>query len=343
LRYLEDTSSPVYVFKIKTFTVDFIFSSIFHAVLIYFFLTMPLYKIGLDTSPNPYKVKLIAAPQEKPIGNKIDSAKGKPIFRPKKIEKGIFLEPAIGIENTPSSDMENATTKIETPIAESTPSEASNINGISNKSKPAEPTISNEQTKKDEQTNIEEKVISSKLDIDAKQVEPVPQTVADIKDTKDEPNPKDIGHREGLLIAPLRAVEIEITSGERKDIMVRLTRKGHPLSKASSKEVEVKTSLERSGTKTILWLDEAEPGAYTFSINGKDSAEIEATFILRGKTEGIKTYKTKLEGSGVQYKFLMPEAIFWDDDSYFTGTIEGAESITKFNGSTGLYWTERKR
>jgi len=39
----------------------------------------------------------------------------------------------------------------------------------------------------------------------------------------------------------------------------------------------------------------------------------------------------------------MPEAIFWDDDSYFTGTIEGAESITKFNGSTGLYWTERKR
>lgn len=332
MRYLEDADSPVYVFRIKTFTVDFIFSSIFHAVLIYFFLTMPLYKIGSDTSPNSYKVQLIA-PQEKPTNSKVNKPKSKPIARPKKIANDIFLEPAIEIENTPSSEMENTSTEIDTPIAEQTPSEAFNINGISNTSQLAEPIISTEQPK------AEEIVILSKVDEDAKQIEPVSQTVEDIKEIKDEPNSADIGHKDGMLITPLRAVEITLGGG---DIMVRLTRKGHPLLKASPKEVEVKTSLESSGSKTILWLDEAEPGVYTFSINGKDSTEVEATFILRGKTEGIKTYKTKLEGSEVQYKFLMPEVIFWDDDSYFTGTIESAESITKFNGSTGLYWTERK-
>ncbi len=36
----------------------------------------------------------------------------------------------------------------------------------------------------------------------------------------------------------------------------------------------------------------------------------------------------------------MPEAVFWDDGDYFTGEIEGPDSVTKFNDETGLVWKE---
>ena len=36
----------------------------------------------------------------------------------------------------------------------------------------------------------------------------------------------------------------------------------------------------------------------------------------------------------------MPEAILWDDDASFTGSLEDSESTTKFNAQTGLYWKE---
>lgn len=337
MRYIEDSDSPVYVFKIRTFTVDFFFSSIFHAVLIYFFLTIPLYKIGSDTTkPDPYKVQLIAS-QEGPIINKIDKPKVRQMVRPKKIEKGVFIEPPIIVENTPSSDIDTISETKEAVISESTTTEISNITSsteptteISNITSPAEPAMPTEQVKK---KDIE---ILPKLDIES-----ASKAVAEInEDIKDETK-GDIGQSEGILIAPLRAVEIEVYGGG-KEIFVMLTKRGHPLMKGSSKEVEVNTSIEKSGTKTIFGLEEAEPGIYTFSINGKEPTEVEVRFILRGKGEGIKTYKAKLEGSGLKYKFLMPEAIFWDDDFYFTGTIEGVESITKFNGSTGIYWTEKR-
>ncbi len=41
-------------------------------------------------------------------------------------------------------------------------------------------------------------------------------------------------------------------------------------------------------------------------------------------------------------KFLVPQGIFWDEDSWFTGTAESAESLTKFRYSSSVSWTERK-
>jgi len=41
-------------------------------------------------------------------------------------------------------------------------------------------------------------------------------------------------------------------------------------------------------------------------------------------------------------KFILPEGIFWDDESYFSGSIESSESITKFNDTTGVVWKEQK-
>ena len=41
-------------------------------------------------------------------------------------------------------------------------------------------------------------------------------------------------------------------------------------------------------------------------------------------------------------KFILPEGIFWDDESYFTGAIESSDSVTKFNDTTGIVWKEDK-
>ena len=41
-------------------------------------------------------------------------------------------------------------------------------------------------------------------------------------------------------------------------------------------------------------------------------------------------------------KFIAPQGIFWEEDSWFTGTAESAESFTKFRYSSSVSWTERK-
>jgi hypothetical protein len=41
-------------------------------------------------------------------------------------------------------------------------------------------------------------------------------------------------------------------------------------------------------------------------------------------------------------KFILPEGIFWDDETYFTGSVESSDSVTKFNDTTGIVWKENK-
>lgn len=50
----------------------------------------------------------------------------------------------------------------------------------------------------------------------------------------------------------------------------------------------------------------------------------------------------KIDGSVEVAKVLMPEGVLWNDDGYFTGDMEDADSVTKFNSETGLMWREYK-
>jgi hypothetical protein len=40
--------------------------------------------------------------------------------------------------------------------------------------------------------------------------------------------------------------------------------------------------------------------------------------------------------------FVLPDAVFWDDEKFFSGSIEDSDSITKFNAETGFVWKEGK-
>lgn len=53
---------------------------------------------------------------------------------------------------------------------------------------------------------------------------------------------------------------------------------------------------------------------------------------------GIRT----IGQNGLLIRVRMPEGILWDDDAYFSGSIEDSESVTKFNNETGVVWKELK-
>ena len=53
-------------------------------------------------------------------------------------------------------------------------------------------------------------------------------------------------------------------------------------------------------------------------------------------------FTLKGKGRATLAKFLLPQAIFWEEDSWFHGGAEGGESVTKFRYSDGVSWSERK-
>jgi hypothetical protein len=51
-----------------------------------------------------------------------------------------------------------------------------------------------------------------------------------------------------------------------------------------------------------------------------------------------------LSGAGrtVLTKVLMPQAILWDQDDWFSGRSESVDTVTKFRIPDGISWVERK-
>jgi len=42
-------------------------------------------------------------------------------------------------------------------------------------------------------------------------------------------------------------------------------------------------------------------------------------------------------------KILFPHGVLWEQDDWFTGQSQGADTVTKFRFPEGISWTERKR
>ncbi len=94
-------------------------------------------------------------------------------------------------------------------------------------------------------------------------------------------------------------------------------------------------------------LETTEEGIYSIVVrpnNGKQGVA-ELVLKIRESRPGATTKNLgsrKISGTIEVAKVLMPEGILWNDDSYFTGDMEDADSITKFNSETGLMWREFK-
>jgi len=150
-------------------------------------------------------------------------------------------------------------------------------------------------------------------------------------------------------------IEITINDTETDGVSFQLIKKGHPLDEKKDskrrKEIELVEDIlidYTEGYKRVVSTEKAENGIYIFSIknNGAKGYEADILFnILEGKSgERRKEYKTVglPPDTTLKYMFIIPEAVFWDDDAYFTGTIESSNTLTKFNEKTGLIWKEEK-
>ena len=105
--------------------------------------------------------------------------------------------------------------------------------------------------------------------------------------------------------------------------------------------IVVKTSQQ---TKEAV-IETAREGIYIFTVEAEGGQSAEATFTLKvfelstkGKTKPLGT-KT-ISGKAVVTRILMPDAILWEDESAFSGSMEDSNSTTKFNAETGLTWKE---
>lgn len=92
-------------------------------------------------------------------------------------------------------------------------------------------------------------------------------------------------------------------------------------------------------------IGKAGEGVYVFSAEPRDTKAAQARFTLKIYDSGTgrkvaELGRRTITGKSVLAKVLMPEAILWDDDSAFTGSLQDAESTTKFNTQSGLYWKE---
>jgi hypothetical protein len=150
-------------------------------------------------------------------------------------------------------------------------------------------------------------------------------------------------------------IEISMNDPVKAEVSFQLLKKEHPLDeqRGSMHHEEIKlvedTDVDYTeGYKRVFSTAKAEKGVYMFVIknDGSQGYELDVLFfIFEGKSgERRKEYKTVAlpPNTAVKYKFIIPEAVFWDDEDYFTGTIESSKTLTKFNEKTGLIWKEEK-
>jgi hypothetical protein len=156
-----------------------------------------------------------------------------------------------------------------------------------------------------------------------------------------------------LLLSDIK-IEILMTSTDVSNVSCYLFRRPHPgdtgAKNMKQKEIAItkKDMIKGLGIERVLRIAKADKGIYTFVIRNTGNAttitDIAFHFFEKKKGEKDRDFKSKelLPNAEMRFKFVFPEAIFWDDESYFTGTIETSDSMTKFNDKAGLIWKEEK-
>ena len=103
------------------------------------------------------------------------------------------------------------------------------------------------------------------------------------------------------------------------------------------------------GRPEVYYLRNLKPGVYTFVLRYRTPQPAGAAQpVLYLNIGGIliphMLKPVPLQGSGraVMAKVLLPHGILWEQDDWFSGRSESAETVTKFRVPEGITWTERK-
>lgn len=159
-----------------------------------------------------------------------------------------------------------------------------------------------------------------------------------------------------LILHPPVAGDLKLVITGDIDIKVEVYFRPFPKNRRSKpftrREAEKRSSVLSKMVRTRENVQEAvvestEDGIYFIVLqpgNGKKGSA-ELVLKIRESRPGATSKKIgsrKIDTSFEVAKVLMPEGILWNDDSYFTGDMEDADSITKFHSGTGLMWREYK-
>lgn len=92
----------------------------------------------------------------------------------------------------------------------------------------------------------------------------------------------------------------------------------------------------------------AEDGIYEFKGKARSGEGFEGECLLTitgtHQKKKVKPLGTrKIGGDATIVKIMMPEGILWEDETEFNGSIEDADSITKYNSDSGLVWKGYKQ
>ena len=123
----------------------------------------------------------------------------------------------------------------------------------------------------------------------------------------------------------------------------------HPLAKKDgSPPAPPEFKIVELSDSILAYVRNAVPGIYTVGFEYSLVGPSEATFEVEmfGSESARKKTRTvgpvKLEGIGYlpAVRVLLPECVFWEDNSWFSGIIEDGRSTTKYKQPEGIIWKE---
>ncbi len=153
--------------------------------------------------------------------------------------------------------------------------------------------------------------------------------------------------------APLGAILIDWPQGSR-DVQaeVRATWRANP---ARLDVPAVTTTLATFGEASegappgVFYLRNLKGGVYTFWLHyraGAGTTDVKPTLLVADSgaptVRGLRLVPVNGAGRAVLARILLPQGILWEQDDWFTGQSQSADTVTKFRLPDGVAWTERK-
>jgi hypothetical protein len=99
----------------------------------------------------------------------------------------------------------------------------------------------------------------------------------------------------------------------------------------------------------VFWLRGVASGAYTVTLRHRGAppkGDLQATLYLPDKdglaTRPLPAVRLRPGGRTVLARMLLPYAVLWEQQDWFSGTSEGSDTVTKFRLPEGVSWVERR-
>jgi hypothetical protein len=98
---------------------------------------------------------------------------------------------------------------------------------------------------------------------------------------------------------------------------------------------------------SVFYTRGLQAGVYTLALRsdaGAGAPTAGTLYVLRDGQLSVKPFNTTTANGPrrVLARLLMPYAVLWDQDDWFTGQSQNAETVTKFRFPDGVSWAEKK-